>query len=1023
MHDTIDITGPETPYTYRLLDERGVFTARWRCKTGPGPQAHSAGREAMTFNVAVRRDPWTLIAGDRPRIALATKPGTRELDPPWFILGDLRIGVKAADAIHWLDQAATIDTVYHPWGVEWSVDLAPQFPRRVEICAFLADGRALAAQVRVPGGAPAEASLWLCYGGVCRLGSHRPEYFLPDIAHETDNRLDLGKDRAVLSAPAVPLPVTVVCDAGAPRQLSEAARMDLLCRAGFVRELGAEPTEVRLLAWAGEDAAPLRLEDFAHYRDRAEEYPRQLLAPYEIATPEPSINAAFYTAVVNLDASRQGDGYLEGVQNWSTFWAINYQISAAVALGRFDEARRALRFAAGKKPGEVLFADGSPVDDFYGWQHDALPYFVLQLHRYWRATGDDALVAELWQSLRQAFGEMLRRKDPAGTGFLSWHTGCNSFLYQADHLHLPGAGFSPSAMLACMYRCLADMAGQQGEELLSRQWRRQAKHLERELQRRFWLPAEGRFAGCLDPQGLVQTAAYYTDFVFPQLYTRLPAEQSWLSLRTMERSLGHRGDLLRVGNFKPSAFGNDAVQTVQMCEAAEACFQAGEAERGMRLLRSSALCATVHSACPGSFGERCDDEGRSQAPYIFGNPIGAYLQALISGLFGLHRAAPPQDVTWTPAIPPQWPAARLRLGELELEVKGLADEREYCLTLAQEQPALFRLPLFGKPEVSILDGQSRPVAFERVASPGGDLAIVRLEAQRRHCLCVRLAGTAAVVSVPAVVPPGPVQWQLPGDGWSLRDPQGAFTQFRIDGDHLQGEIAPGEGRRMLFFVNRDGTRESVCEWELPAAPVLTTPPANGSARALDLAQLFNSDSLWEVGLHPTPIRFAPETRQADDGTRRLTVGTMEFTVRSEGRWLAVIEAGHLDWETNRLLPSEFPDHMELPVHKQVAAIQFLCVTTAKVRLTGMRVGQVRLRYADGFSTEEALVYGRNIDLSRQPFASATERKAGPGGTLFAFAVAADPTRILAACTLEIVATDLQLGLISANVIEPSPNSM
>lgn len=1015
MQNTIDITGSSTPYTYRLLAERGDFTARWRGTPGSGTPAHPAGREAMAFNVAVRRDPWTLIAGDRPRIALATKPGTRELDPPWFILGDLRIGVKSGGALHWLDLAGTIDTVYHAWGIEWSVDLAPHLPLRVEVCAFLADGRALAVQVRVAGCAPAETSLWLGYGGVCRLGSHRPAYFLPDVAHETNNRLTLSEERAVLSDPAVPLPVTVVCDAGAPQQLAADAGMDLLCRAGFVRELGAEPSEVRLLAWAGEE--PLRLETFAHYRDQAEEYPRQLLAPYEIAMPEPSINAAFYSAVVNLDASRQGDGYLEGVQGWSTFWAINYQISAAVALGRFDEARRALRFAAGKRPGEVLFADGSPVDDFYGWQHDALPYFVLQLHRYWRATGDDALVAELWPSLRQAFEEMLRRKDPAGTGFLTWHAGCNSFLYQADHLHLPGAGFSPSAMLACMYRCLAELAEQQLENLLSRQWRRQADHLERELQRRFWLPAEGRFAGCLDPQGLLQTAAYYTDFVFPQLYTQLPTEQSWLSLRTLERSLGHREDLLRVGNFKPSGFGNDAVQPVQMCEAAEAYFQAGEMERGLRLLRSSALCATVHTDSPGAFPESCDEQGRGKANYIFGNPIGAYLQALIGGLFGLHRAATPQAVTWTPAIPPQWPAAQLRLGELELAVKGLADEREYRLTLPREQPALFRLPLFGKPEVSIEDEQARPVAFERIASPGGDVAVVRLPAQRRHGLRVRLAGKAAVMSVPGVVPPGPVHWQLPGDGWSVRDPQGAFTQFRIDGDRLQGEIAPGEGRRTLFFVNRDGTRESVCEWELPAAPVPATPPATGHARALDLAPLFNSDSLWEVGLHPTPIRFAPETRQADDGTRRLTVGGMEFTIGSDGRWLAVIEAGHLDWETNRLLPSEFPDHLELPVQARVAALQFLCATTAKVRLTGMRVGQVRLRYADGFSTEEALVYGRNIDLSRRPFASATARvQAGPAGSLFAFAVAADPTRLLAACTIEIVATDLQLGLLAASVV-------
>lgn len=62
--DSVKITGASTPYTYRLLDERGDFTARWHSKTGPELQAHSAGREAMTFNVAVRRDPWTLIASE-----------------------------------------------------------------------------------------------------------------------------------------------------------------------------------------------------------------------------------------------------------------------------------------------------------------------------------------------------------------------------------------------------------------------------------------------------------------------------------------------------------------------------------------------------------------------------------------------------------------------------------------------------------------------------------------------------------------------------------------------------------------------------------------------------------------------------------------------------------------------------------------------------------------------------------------------------------------------------------------------
>lgn len=1009
---------------YGLMDERGIYDATWTgerlYEQPPKARAHSP----LAFNAAVRRDPWTLIGGDSPRLALAIRHKGRELSPPWLKLGDLRIGVESAGDFRWLDEIGVITTTYLSWGFQWCIELAPWLPLRVECMAFLAEGRALAARVReIPTAPLAEVRICLSFGGVCRLNDHRPEYLLPDRRHEEDNVVSLCADHARIVGPTVPFGVVVACNLGMPRLQEASAHPDVERRVAFTGTLAAEPLTMCFLASSDDSAQLPRLDDFDHCHEDVQRYSRQLLSPYAIETPETHINAAFYGAVTNLDYSRQGDGYLEGVQGWSTYWAINYQISAAVALGRFDEARRALRFAAGGRPGEVLFSDGSPVDDFYGWQHDALPYFVLQLHRYWRATGDDRLVDELWSPLCMAFEGMLRRKDPAGTGLLTWHMGCNSFLYQADALQLPGAGFSPSAMLVCMYRCMADMAERQGQHQLVRQWRRAAQYTEHELQRRFWLPAEGRFAGCVDGQGLVQTAAYYTDFVFPVLYTRLPQEYAWLSLRALDRMLWQGDDLMRVGNFRPAGFGNDSVQPTQMCEAAEAYFRTGRADRGLSLLLSSALSATVRTFSPGAFPECCDQEGRGEPFYVFGNPIGAYIQAVVGGLFGLSRAAGPRPVAWSPAIPEDWPHARLRLGDVEMEIDGRFEDRTYSLSLPSDQPALVSLPLYGRPEVAILNERSSPLTWERVGCPAGDMAVIQLPSGHRHYLRVRLAGQAAAVQVQPAANLGSVRCQLPQPGWSVRDPQGVLEDFRIEGHVLEGMLAAGHGPRAVFLTDAVRSRECVYELELPSAPAPAyTPavaPAAGRMRRLDVSALLNSDCLWEGGRRPVPIRFTLDEGAPIEGGMRVTVGATTFVVSGKEPRFAAVEAGYLDWETSRLLPSEFPDHLDVPVRGHAATIQLLCGATLKVRLTGMRLGQVRLRYADGFTGMEPLVCGTNVDNSRSPFAVATGNiRAGAGGWLFTLVVPCDPTRELESFTIEVVATDVQFGLAAANIVEP-----
>ena len=74
-----------------------------------------------------------------------------------------------------------------------------------------------------------------------------------------------------------------------------------------------------------------------------------------------------------------------------------------------------------------------------------------------------------------------------GDLLLNWHMSSNAFLYQSDHLSLPGAAASPSLMAIGMLSWMADLAEAVGEPEPARPWRRRADYMRREVVRRLWL--------------------------------------------------------------------------------------------------------------------------------------------------------------------------------------------------------------------------------------------------------------------------------------------------------------------------------------------------------------------------------------------------------------------------------------------------------------------------------------------------------------------------------------------------------
>jgi hypothetical protein len=1081
------MSNPKNPYLraalarevkahYRIADRRVEYEADWTARPFRSPVTpenqnvlHAVRNFALVdepplvFNWAARRDPVWLVSGDLPRVALATIHAAEGgQDPQHLCLGDVRIRLTLHGESFWLDERGEVRTRYQPWGTRHAVQLDSPANLSVTVDAFLAENRGIAVRTSLAAteGVSVPVTLEYVVGAVrfdpsCAMQARylrsRPDEYpwhIPQRLQAAD-RIECRDETATITNPDAPysawLAGDVTAESGA-YPFGDETREFVVYRHAFTAT--AEPRDCRLLVGKveGNGSAPVRMEHFAYYETEARRYYQYLLDACRMETPDEALDAGFHSAVVNLDYEFHDFAWLEGVHQWNCFWANNYQIRAALLLGQTERAREALIALATRAggPGQERNADGAPFGNDVN--QDALPYYLVSLWRYWRATEDRDTLRRVWPDVTRALALWLEHYDPDHDGLLHWHRSVNSFMYQGDHHRLPGAGFSPSVMAAFDLDCMAEMAEGLGGEAAApaAAWRRRAVYIRAELLRRLWLPAEGRFAGCMDLQGHRHHAVYYTDFAFPVLFADYPEPIKWLTILAMDRMLSLGEDLLRTGTLKPDHFGNNVPHITSNCEGAEACFALGRAERGTALLRGAARASTIFTHSPGAVPEYMGMQGEGLPDYIFGPPTGSLLLGILRGLWGVERVAAGQSFEWQPCLPAVWEQALLRLPGIAVGIRGGAAERTYFLQLAEAHDVRLRLPLFGRQVAGVTDGDGKPLPHRIEAHPSGGFVWVECPAACEHVVCVALAETLPAVHFPPVLRPGAtVEVALPAAGWRLRDPQRVFAEFAIDGTMLRGRVAEGVGDRTLFL--EDPAIPAVYPVAVAvqaAGQVAETEPQDGplfleGVRTPVSLDAHINDNIIPVLLYqPYGIpRFVEGPPQ--QGLLPATVGPYCFQVRDLEPRLVRIEVGglvhHDAWRDGAgaranelLLASHTREALRLPVGRPIRGIEVLCLADAEVRQTGMPVAEGVFTYADGFEERLPLVYGRELDHPAYPFATHSAVQELPGVPRMglpwfvqAFTLPARPDRVLDRVEIRVTALTTTLGIFAVNLVTES----
>jgi len=1013
---------------YTIAPDNVTLTAKLG-KNNPTPEIlrqdhgsviRNVTRETL-LNRAVRRQTTVLHAGDLPRFALGAvqKNGTNA--PPQLNLGEVSITFVHNGIEYSLEMADDISVRHLPHGNEWTMRWNDLQGCEIKVLAAIMGETGIAAKITITGNSKGQFLL--------SIGNYRettrtfePSYFTKESVPFTPTVKNILKNH----------PKNDVLLNFWDMQ-SDAANVDMHWKWGLYTETEPEFTEnketIRCLVNASpvylaatvspldkpfpslpEDTSAIEKEIFA-----SKTYFEKLLDSVQIKTESEILNAGIHHALLNLEYCfmSEGDisGWLEGGHYWNCYWTNNYQISAAIAAGQYDRARKTLVFYGTNKDGcdpaalngrataisEISAGDAtagngassqSAAKNYYGY--DGLPYFLHQLWEYVEHTGDISIVSEIYESVDRNLKYLIHKRKTAN-GLLSWHLHCNSFLYQADGLALFGDALSPSIILAYGFEKFSKLLDTIGKTDCASFYSSLAASVKVKIDRALWDKKQNCYAALRDYADNSYYGHYYTDLVFPMLYGDVPEEHKILLLLHLKDTLLLKSKstgavLMRVGKLKPSQFGNDNVMPVQMCEAARAFCAAGDNETGYALVLAAAHANSVFTESPGSSPERLSDEGKGEYNYMFGNPAGSLFYSAVTGVFGIKITDMGTRLNFYPSLPlgETW---KISLPYAEITANG----KGYSISLPDTSNVkhfIFSIcGNFTQPEIFMND---IAVSFSVASALGGSRITAEAEMPSSKKIKITVKFKEAVLESPPEIH---VQKR---------------ESFTSDVRALPGQPNVFDKAGIYNILLEDKNQNAYLAQKIiidePVLPFVCTDTL--TEENLSLANFYNNETVTVVdnlgNMSEQNIYFDEETAS-------------KYQMNVKARFIR-LEAGWSNEKKQAIEKSSFPDRICIPINTRIRAIELLYCTSCAIHLTNAEPGEIILRYANK-SEIIPIAHGKNFDSVWRHFASNTKWVPAKDHWFGAnsLVLACDPCMSVSEMEIQMKLPDAQLSVIAAKV--------
>lgn len=255
-----------------------------------------------------------------------------------------------------------------------------------------------------------------------------------------------------------------------------------------------------------------------HYARRVEWANEALSTTTSISTPDPELDLALEWAKINLEEQRVcnpdlGCGFVAGWglskqgtrPGFGWFFGGDAAINtfAMDVLGQWDLVAEELSFLAryqredGKITHEISQA-AAHVDWFnaypYPYYHaDTTPYWMRALYEYWQASGDDALVQELWPAYARAWAWCLSAETD-GDGIIENTVGGYGAIEVGDLGEALHQDIYLAAVWVAALEGTLELAAAAGDDRVLEQASDLVERARTTLNERYWRPEQGQHA-------------------------------------------------------------------------------------------------------------------------------------------------------------------------------------------------------------------------------------------------------------------------------------------------------------------------------------------------------------------------------------------------------------------------------------------------------------------------------------------------------------------------------------------------
>lgn len=765
--------------------------------------------------------------------------------------------------------------------------------------------------------------------------------------------------------------------------------------------------------------------------DAAEQARSTLASRIRVETPDAYLNTLGGVLAVAADGIWDGEVWLHGAVGWRmplSGWRAGY---TGDVLGWHDRAKTHFNaYAASqvtqmpntiphpaqdsvlnlarseKRWGTPQYSNGyicrNPRKNDQMHHYDMNLCYIDELLWHFNWTGDQAYARQMWPVLVRHLAWEKMNYDPDNDGLYDAY----ACIWASDALYYnSGAVTHSSAYNYRSNKMAALIAEKIGKDPTP--YRIEAEKILKALNTRLWLPKKGHWAEFQDFMGhrrLHESAGVWT------IYHALDSEvgdpfQAYQATRYVDTEIPHipiRADGLEgeyatisTTNWLPYSWSINNVAFAEVMHTALAFFQAGRAEAGYQLMKSSVLDGMYLGDSPGNFGQvSFYDAARGECYRDFGDPVGVASRLLIQGLFGILPDAMNGKLRIRPGFPMDWEKAGLVTPDVTFQFLREGKTDVYKIEQRFSIPLALTLQVNASRErirTVKVNGTAAQWTFVESAS-GYPVIAISTPAGANAVIEINWEGVA-LQNLPHAsrkLVPGQVfsLSTLQGLTFSkLFDPQGILVAASLKKGQLTGTVAGESGYHTLFVQVKQGAME----WWQPinvnieqVSVPLTTPFAevqSASCKPISMDGLFNAsvtDIFRNEYLSPrSPYTTLQLPKQGigewchptlsadidDAGMRTLvrdgllaTSLNVSFSTPAQGRNIAFTSL----WDN-------YPDSLVIPLSGKASHAYLMMAGSTNHMQCHMVNGVIRVHYADGTSEALELINPENWCPIEQDF--------------------------------------------------------